>query len=132
MSSNSYPLYSLFNRTNSVSHLLQVYNIAVAIPTGYPLRNFVEVLEGVNLKACLKRSNKGRHDYEDLTLLKLLFAQMNQVLSQRKIEQACRTDIRFMWLAQGITPSHMSFQRLISQRLKGRLEEIFLKVNELD
>lgn len=103
----------------------------MAIPSGDPLRSFVEVLEGVNLKACLKRPHRGRHDYEDLTLLKiLLFAQMNQVLSLRAIAQACKTDIRFMWLAQGITPSHMSFQRLIAQRLKGRLEDIFLKVNE--
>lgn len=122
--------HALNSMDYSAFQMILPLDIAVKIPEDDPLRSFVEVLEGVDLRQSLRRSHKGRHDYEDLTLLKiLLFAQMNQILSLRAIERACRTDIRFMWLAQGITPSHMTFQRLISQRLKGRLEEIFLSLN---
>lgn len=122
--------HPLNNMDYSAFQLILPLDLAIRIPENDPLRSFVEVLEGVNLKRCLKRSLKGRHDYEDLTLLKiLLFAQMNQIYSLRQIESACKTDIRFMWLAQGITPSHMTFQRLITQRLKGKLEMIFLELN---
>ena len=31
----------------------------------------------------------------------LVFAYMNRIYSSRAIEQACKTDVRFMWLLQG-------------------------------
>lgn len=97
-----------------------------------PIRSFVNVLEGAQLEKFLRRPSKGRQDYQDFTLLKiLLFAQMNQIYTLRAIEQACRTDIRFIWLAGGITPSHMTFQRLINQRLNGRIEDIFVRINQV-
>ena len=66
-----------------------------------PIHDFREILEGVNLKKYLKPNGKGCHDYENLTLLKLvLFAYMNRITSLRDIESACRYDIRLMWLAQ--------------------------------
>lgn len=114
----------------SATQLVLPLDCAVLIEENDPIRSFCELLEGVNLKAYVKHNTKGRHDYEDLTLLRiLLFATMNQITSLREIEAACRNDIRFIWLGQGIRPSHMTFQRLINERLKGRFEEIFIDIN---
>ena len=116
----------------SARQLILPLDCGVLIEKNDPVRSFCEILEGVNLKAYLKPNGKGRHDYEDLTLLKIvLFAYMSQILSLRDIESACRCDIRFMWLAQGIRPSHMTFQRLINERLKGKLESIFIDINRV-
>lgn len=116
----------------SAKQLILPLDCGVLIEENDPVRSFCEILEGVNLKAYLKPNGKGRHDYEDLTLLKLvLFAYMNQITSLRDMEAVCRYDIRFMWLAQGIRPSHMTFQRLINERLKGKLESIFIEINRV-
>ena len=116
----------------SSTQLVLPLDCAVLIEKNDPVRSFCEILEGVNLKAYVKKYTKGRHDYEDITLIKiLLFAYMNQMTSLRKIEEACKTDIRFMWLSQGIRPSHMTFQRLINARLKGRIEDLFIEINEV-
>ena len=42
----------------------------------------------------------------------LVFANMNCIYSSRDIEQACKTDICFMWLLQGEpAPDHSTFAR---------------------
>ena len=116
----------------SVRQLILPLDCGVLLEANDPIHSFCEILEGVNLKAYLKPDGKGRHDYEDLTLLKIvLFGYMNQIMTLRTIAAACRTDIRFMWIAQGIRPSHMSFQRLIKERLKGQIEAIFLDINRV-
>lgn len=116
----------------SSTQLVLPLDCAVLIEKNDPVRSFCEILEGVNLKTYIKKVSKGRHDYEDITLIRiLLFAYMNQITSLRKIEEACKTDIRFMWLSQGIRPSHMTFQRLIKERLKGCLEDLFIEINEV-
>ncbi len=121
------------NTTNySARQLILPLDCGVLIEENDPIHSFCEILEGVYLKVYLKPNGKGRHDYEDLTLLKIiLFAYMSQIISLRDIESACRCDIRFMWLAQGIRPSHMAFQRLINERFKGKLESIFIDINRV-
>lgn len=115
----------------SATQLVLPLDCAVLIEENDPIRSFCELLEGVNLKAYVKQHTKGRHDYEDLTLIRiLLFAYMNQITSLREIEAACRNDICFIWLGQGIRPSHMTFQRLINERLNCRFENLFLDINK--
>jgi len=123
---NSYP-----NTTNySATQLILPLDCGVLIEENDPVRSFCELMEGVNLTTFIRKPGKGRHDYEDLTLIRiLLFATMNQITSLRDIEAACRYDLRFIWLGQGIRPSHMTFQRLISERLYGRIEDLFIAIN---
>ena len=39
---------------------------------------------------------------EDDSLILLIYAYMNDIWSSRKIELACKIDINFMWLLQGL------------------------------
>lgn len=110
----------------SPTQLVLPLDCAVLIEENDPVRSFCEVMEGINLTGFIKKYLRGRHDYDDHILIKiLLFASMNQITSLRAIESACRNDIRFMWLGQGIRPSHMTFHRLIHDRLKGQFEALF-------
>ena len=52
----------------------------------------------------------------------ILFGFMENIRSLRKLEQACRVDIRFMYLSGGIKPSFMAFQRFI--------HDIFYAINK--
>ena len=85
---------------------------------------------GLNLSRFFKKSSRGREGYNDTILLKIvLFSYMENIRSLREIEKACRTDIRFMWLSGGIKPSHMAFQRFISERLIKEIDLIFYEIN---
>lgn len=51
---------------------------------------------------------------------------MNRIYSTRKIEKACRCDIRFMWLLAGKqVPDHTRLARFIKRIKDGILEELF-------
>ena len=125
---NHYPNTSDYSSTQVVLPL----DCGILIEQSDPVISFNQIMDEINLKVFVKRYTKGRHDYEEITLIKiLLFAYMNQITSLRKIEEACRNDIRFIWLSQGIRPSHMTFYRLIKERLKGRFEDLFYEINEV-
>ena len=66
----------------------------------------------------------------------LVFVYMNGIYSSRKIEQACKTDIRFMWLLQNQSaPDHATIARFQNGNLTGVIEDLFyqliMKLHEL-
>ena len=69
------------------------------------------------------------------TLFKIMvYAYMNNIYTTRGIEQACRSDINFMWLLEGQkAPNHNTISRFRSERLVGIVEDLFNQlVNELE
>ena len=50
-------------------------------------------------------------------------------VSLRKLASLCRYDIRFQFIMDGQTPSHMAFHRFIHDDLKMPIEEIFYDLN---
>ena len=51
--------------------------------------------------------------------------------SVRRIEQLCKTDIRFMWLLQDEpAPSHMTIDNFMNETLLGNIKDIFTEINE--
>ncbi len=101
--------------------------IGVKIEKDDPVVSFKEVMEGVELRKYLKRSEqdpRGREGYDPEVLLKIvLFAYMNNVRSTRKIADLCRNDIRFMYLSEEITPSHMTIANFINEHMKETIED---------
>ena len=56
----------------------------------------------------------------------LVFAYMNGIYSSRKIEEACRRDIHFMWLLEGRkAPDHNTIARFRKERLGSAMEDLF-------
>lgn len=66
----------------------------------------------------------------------LVYAYMNDIYTSRKIEEACRRDVDFMWLLQGQkVPDLNTIARFRNGRLSGIVEGLFnqlvVKLGEL-
>lgn len=101
-----------------------------------PVYSFNEVLCHIDLNQYFveeKDHKTGRPRYDGGKLLKvILFAFAEEGYEGlRKMEKLCKTDIRFLWLLDGEkAPSHMTICNFINHQLKGRIEEIFLAINQ--
>ena len=73
------------------------------------------------------------HGYDGLMMLRLLLLAFadNGYASTRKLAELCRTDIRYMFIAQNQKPSHQAFQRFIHDALIMSVEEIFYEMNRI-
>ena len=99
-----------------------------------PVYSFNEIMNRIDLKKhlALKESGIGRPRCDSVKMLKIiLFSFMeNGYLSLRDIEKACKTDIRYMWLLDGMkVPTHVTFGNFIKNDLPETVEEIFREVN---
>ncbi len=100
------------------------------IPQEHPVRVIDNVVGKINLLPLLKvYSIKGTSNYHPAMLLKvLLYGYVTNTYSSRKIAQACRESIPFMWLSAMARPDHNTINRFRSNRLKDTLREIFEQV----
>ena len=92
--------------------------------------SFLKALKGVNLKKYLKREERrGRKGYDNVLLLKVvLFARMVSDCDVRNLESLCKHDIRFMYIMQEETPSHMTFDRFMKDYLVDDIDHIFFDI----
>ena len=108
--------------------------ISLIIDANDPVCTFSEVMDHIDLSKYFveKGHRMGRPRCDAVKLLKIiLFAFMEGGYSSlRELEKRCRTDIRYMWLLDGMeAPSHMTFGNFIRHELKGRIEDIFYEIN---
>lgn len=105
--------------------------IETIIPNDDILYSFVDLIRKVNLNKYITRFSRKRNDgYNPTMMLEvILFAFTNQIYSLRKIEQACKTDTRFIYLTNGATPSNQAFSRFIKFNLQNNIEDIFYDIN---
>ena len=121
--------HNLHIEYNPVQLVLPV-NYTHIIDESDPVVSFQEVVGGLNLRRFINTSSKGRNDYDPKMMLELiLFGFMENIRSLRQLEKACRVDVRFMYLAQGATPSFMAFQRFIDHKLTHAIDDIFYHIN---
>lgn len=108
--------------------------ISTIIEISDPVYTFCEIMDCIDLRKYLavKESKTGRKRYNPVILLKvILFAFMEYgYVSVREIEKLCKTDIRFMWLLQGVpAPSHMTIDNFMNECLLENIEDIFAEIN---
>jgi len=109
--------------------------ISVMIDVSDPIYTFSEVLNHVDLSSYFaeKGCRMGRPRCDSVKLLKIiLFAFMEHGYeSLRKINKLCKTDIRYMWLLDGMpAPSHTTVGNFIKHELCGKIEDIFADIND--
>ena len=79
-----------------------------------------------------KGSKTGRPRFDSVKLLKIiLFAFMeNGYASVRNIEKLCKTDIRFIWLPDGLkAPPYSIVSNFMNEILLDSIEDIFNNIN---
>ena len=101
-----------------------------------PVYSFSEIMDGIDFTKyfAVEESKTGRPRYNPTIMLKVvLFSFMeNGYLSLRKIEKSCKTDIRYMWLLDGMAaPSFATFGNFIRDELTDSIETIFLAINQV-
>ena len=130
---------SLINKTNvnySPRQLKLPLDIEKIIDVNDPVYSFSEIVDCIDFTEffAIKERRTGRTRYNPITMLKIiLFSFMeNGYLSLRNIEKSCKTDIRYMWLLDGMeAPSFVTFGNFIRDELTDSVEDIFLELNKV-
>jgi radical SAM protein with 4Fe4S-binding SPASM domain len=100
------------------------------VAAGHPVRTVNDVLERIDISALVAAySPAGASAYHPRMLLKaLVFAYINNIYSSRRIEEAIKENIHFMWLTGMSKPDHNTINRFRGQRLQKTLQPIFTQV----
>ena len=96
---------------------------------------FDQFLEGIDLNQYLNAVLDcwtGRTRYHPVNMLKtVLFGFMqNGYMLLRELEEACRMNLRFMFLMDNAHPSYRTFGYFINEILAGSVEDIFYDINK--
>lgn len=109
--------------------LLFPLETGILIPEDDSVRLLSQVMEELDYRMLMKAySPKGRNpEVSPRILFKILvYAYMNNIYSSRKIEEACRRDINFIWLRQGEkAPDHNTIARFRTERLTNVIDNLF-------
>lgn len=100
------------------------------IPISHPVRVVDQVVEQLNPQGLIKTYKKeGNPSYHPKMLLTvILYSYMINTYSSRKIEQALRENINFMWLSLMTIVDHNTVNRFRSNKLQKSFKEIFKQV----
>lgn len=106
-------------------------DIGEMIPADDSVRLLNAVLERMDYrKLRAAYSRLGRIERSPESLFKVLvYGYMNGIYSSRKLEQACRRDVNFMYLlGREAAPDHATIARFRSQRLTDVVEDLFAQL----
>ena len=99
-----------------------------------PVLAFDRIMEEIEARKYLKErpyGRMGRPGYDRVKMLKtVLFGFMDMgYISVRKLADRCRVDLRYMYLMDWETPSHVAFANFIREELRENIEKIFHGIN---
>lgn len=83
------------------------------IPSDHTVRVVNDVINAINIEPLLKAYHvRGNSNYHPLLLLKVLvYGYLTNIYSSRKLAEACRKRIPFMWLSGMSKPDHNTINR---------------------
>ncbi|MDO5139110.1 MAG: IS1182 family transposase [Oscillospiraceae bacterium] len=104
------------------------------IPADDPVRLLSAFVEGMDLSelyATYDRVRKNQASPRQMLKI-MIYASMNRLYSSREIETACRRDINFMYLLEGMpVPDHATVARFISLHLSACSKDLLARVSTL-
>lgn len=123
--------YNLFSLNYQIKLPL---NIELSIPDDDPVRlinAFVEEMNLSDLYATYERIRKGQASPRHMMKI-MIYAAMNKIYSSRDIETACKRDINFMYLLDGMpAPDHSTIARFVSMHLSRCAKQIMAQVGTI-
>lgn len=108
-------------------------NLNDLIPADHTVRIVNDVINAINVEPLLKAYYvRGGSNYHPLLLLKVLvYGYVTNIYSSRKLAEACRERVPFMWLSAMNKPDHNTINRFRGVRLKHALRSVFEEVVKL-
>jgi transposase len=100
------------------------------VPGNHPVRVVNEIIDRIDISE-LERTYKGggTSSYHPRMLLKVVvYGYLRNMYSSRKMEEALKENVHFMWLSGGAKPDHNTINDFRGKRLKDQLKKIFNQV----
>ena len=112
------------------NQVLLPMDLEIKIAENDPVRKLVEICEELDYTKLYDRYLRSWRKYNPETIFMLLVCgYMNRLYSSREIENACRTDIRFMWILQDEpVPDHSTIARFQEGKLLPVIEDLFYQL----
>lgn len=100
------------------------------IEANHPVRVVNGIIDGINLdKLIATYKGGGTSSHHPRMLLKVLvYGYLSNIYSSRRLEEALKQNIHFMWLSGMSTPDHNTINRFRSERLKNQIKDIFTQI----
>jgi len=100
------------------------------IAATHPVRTINDILDSIDITLLIKAyKGGGSSAYHPRMLLKLLvYGYISNIYSSRRLEEAAKTNIHFLWLTGSEMPDHHTINRFRGERLAGALRPIFTQV----
>ena len=107
-------------------------NLEIKIAENDPVIKLVEICEELDYSRLEKEYVRKWRKLDPATMFMILvYGYMRHLYSSREIEEACRTDIRFMWiLGPADAPDHSTIARFQNDRLVPVIEDLFYQLIE--
>jgi transposase len=100
------------------------------ISVNHPVRVVDGVIEKIDLRKLYSTyKGGGTSSYNPKMLLKaIIYAYITNTYSSRKIEEAIKSDVRFIWLCGNCEPDHNTINRFRSDKVSEALKDIFKQI----
>jgi transposase len=120
---------AVFKRYDQKQAMLLPPDLDELAEQNHPVRVINAVIDNLDIDALLKKyKGGGTSSYHPRMLLKVLvYAYICNEYSSRRIEEAVKRDVQFMWLAGMTKPDHNTINRFRSERLKDVLKTVLRK-----
>ena len=120
----------VFKDYDPKQNLLLPPSLEELIEANHPVRTVSDVIDRLDLSGLMGSYKPGgTSSYHPRMLLKVLvYGYLCNLYSSRKLEEAVRQNIHFMWLSAMSRPDHNTLNRFRSQRLKDEIKQIFSQV----
>jgi len=121
---------AIFKPTNQNQPALFPFNFDGLIDTNHPVRLIDKVIEKLDITSIVGTyKGGGTSSYHPRMLLKvLIFGYLNNLFSSRKIANALKENVYFMWLSGQSFPDFHTINNFRGKRLKNDIENIFKQV----
>ena len=109
-------------------------DLGICIPEGDFVFKVAEICESLDYTELFNTYLRSWRKVNPITIFELIvYGYMKHLYSGRAIAEACKTDIRFMWLLNGEpAPSHATISRFEDEKLSEAIEGLFYQfVNKL-
>ena len=109
-------------------------DLGICVPEGDFVFKVAEICESLDYTELFNTYLRSWRKVNPITIFELIvYGYMKHLYSGRAIAEACKTDIRFMWLLNGESaPSHATISRFEDEKLSEVIEGLFYQfVNKL-
>ncbi|MDT8336655.1 MAG: transposase [Candidatus Izemoplasmatales bacterium] len=122
----------IYQENYTTKQLVLPLDLGIKISNDSEVYTYLELMKGIELEKYFgRKSDIGRIPKNRVKIMNaILFGYMIGYRSTRRLEEACKNDIRFMYLIEGMnSPSHTLINNVMNE-IKDKLDSLLLEINQ--